>query len=29
MKGEKSVRPKADALFINKLNKIKVLGLIR
>ena len=29
MKGEKSVHPKADALFINKLNKIKVLGLIR
>ena len=29
MKGDKPVHPKADALFINKLNKIKVLGLIR
>ncbi len=29
MKREKSVHPKADALYINKLNKIKVLGLIR
>lgn len=29
MKGGKTTHPKADALFINKLNKIKVLGLIR
>jgi glucokinase-like ROK family protein len=29
MKLEKSDRPKADAVFINKLNKIRVLGIIR
>jgi len=29
MKSERSVRPKADAVYINKLNKIKVLELIR